>query len=315
MSGKIPAPGPVAMPPSHGPVPQASDRYLIRLGDNLSEIAKKFLGDPDRWPEIYRLNRDLLRSPELLIPGTILRLPAEATVARPTTPLPSRDVLVDRPYIRAPRTPEATLFQQLASQADKVTADTVSRQAARGIMVAPDLDAAEAEVVDLTIQNADRSFDRPYLYQVLAAYGIDEAWMRAQAGREGVPLELVERMVWQESVKLAKARAGYRATPADVAQLARNIGSPAGARGLFQLMPGTAREMGVSNRADPRQNLVGGMKYLRDQLETFRGNVRKAVAAYNAGPGAVKSGRANHFRETRAYLKNILGTNAQVISV
>jgi soluble lytic murein transglycosylase-like protein len=56
--------------------------------------------------------------------------------------------------------------------------------------------------------------------------------------------------------------------------------------GLMQLMPGTARSLGVSDPFDPRQNVLGGAKYLRRQLDRF-GSVEQALAAYNAGPGAV----------------------------
>src|SRR5580765_2529287 len=63
--------------------------------------------------------------------------------------------------------------------------------------------------------------------------------------------------------------------------------SGAGAIGYTQLMPGTARGLGV-NPYDPRQNLIGGAKYLAAQLKAFNGDTRKALAAYNAGPGAVR---------------------------
>src|SRR5690349_14003872 len=67
-----------------------------------------------------------------------------------------------------------------------------------------------------------------------------------------------------------------------------NAGSGAGAKGLTQLMPGTAAGLGVTNILDPAQNLNGGAKYLKQQLDAFGGDVAKALAAYNAGPGAVQ---------------------------
>ena len=87
-------------------------------------------------------------------------------------------------------------------------------------------------------------------------------------------------------------------------------GSSAGARGLTQLMPATARGLGVRNITDPAQNLEGGAKYLAQQLRTFGGDRRKALAAYNAGPGAVtKYGGVPPYAETQAYVAKILGSN------
>lgn len=100
---------------------------------------------------------------------------------------------------------------------------------------------------------------------------------------------LLEALVWQES----RWREGAV--------------SPAGARGLAQLMPGTAREMGIDPH-DPSANLEGGARYLRTQLDTFGGDIEKALAAYNAGPGRVqKAGGIPRIRETQNYVAAILG--------
>ncbi len=100
---------------------------------------------------------------------------------------------------------------------------------------------------------------------------------------------LLEALVWQES--------RWRA----------NAVSPAGARGLAQLMPGTARDLGV-NPDDPFANLEGGARYLREQLDRFDGDLERALAAYNAGPGRViRSGGVPNIRETRNYVTAIMG--------
>jgi len=85
-----------------------------------------------------------------------------------------------------------------------------------------------------------------------------------------------------------------------------NAGSPAGARGLTQLMPATAAGLGVTNVLDPAQSLEGGAKYLRQQLDAFGGDVTRALAAYNAGPGAVQRyGGVPPYAETQNYVRAV----------
>ncbi|MEP4248928.1 lytic transglycosylase domain-containing protein [Tateyamaria sp.] len=109
------------------------------------------------------------------------------------------------------------------------------------------------------------------------------------ARRHGVPADLFLRLVQQES--------GWNATAE----------SHKGAYGLAQLLPSTARELGVNHR-DPAQNLDGGAKYLKQQYLTF-GSWRLALAAYNAGPGAVRKHKGvPPFRETRNYVRIIWGS-------
>lgn len=100
---------------------------------------------------------------------------------------------------------------------------------------------------------------------------------------------LIEAVVWQESRWRSQAV------------------SSAGARGLAQLMPGTAREMGV-DADDPFANLEGGARYLRQQLDRFDGDVEKALAAYNAGPGRVEAANGiPAIRETQNYVASVMG--------
>lgn len=83
--------------------------------------------------------------------------------------------------------------------------------------------------------------------------------------------------------------------------------SHAGAKGLMQLMPDTALSLGVNNVFDPRENIFGGVAYLRQLLDRFKGNLSLALAAYNAGPGAVeKYGGIPPYQETQNYVKSIL---------
>jgi soluble lytic murein transglycosylase-like protein len=82
--------------------------------------------------------------------------------------------------------------------------------------------------------------------------------------------------------------------------------SPAGARGIMQLMPETARSLGVANSFDPAQNIAGGTLYLAMQLRAFNGNLSLALAAYNAGPEAVRRhGGIPPYRETQDFVQRV----------
>ena len=80
----------------------------------------------------------------------------------------------------------------------------------------------------------------------------------------------------------------------------------------MQLEPDTAASLGVDNAYDPAQNISGGTRYIRSLLERFNGDIRLAVAAYNAGPGAVeKYGGVPPYAETQSYVQNVLQSYSQ----
>jgi soluble lytic murein transglycosylase-like protein len=114
------------------------------------------------------------------------------------------------------------------------------------------------------------------------------AQITASAQRNGIDPALLAGLIKQES--------GFNP----------NAGSPAGAQGLTQLMPGTARGLGVSNPLDPAQSIEGGARYLKQQLDHFGGDVARALAAYNAGPGAVQRyGGVPPYAETQNYVRRV----------
>lgn len=99
------------------------------------------------------------------------------------------------------------------------------------------------------------------------------------------------------AIAIAKAESG----------LDPNVVSSAGAVGVMQLMPATAAGLGIRNIRDPRENIDGGVRYLKQMLDTFQGDVKQAIAAYNAGPEAVKKfGGIPPYAETQQYVQRVL---------
>jgi soluble lytic murein transglycosylase-like protein len=188
----------------------------------------------------------------------------------------------------------------------------IARQAARLALVAIGYMLATpvaAQVLEIGADGAVTRFDAPSVFTRDGVQAIVSAPsplpLVATPGAESVRLQisstaaayaldpnLVEAVAWRES----------RFRP--------NAVSDKGAIGVMQLMPGTARDLGVDPR-DPVQNIRGGAIYLRRMLSEFGGDVRLALAAYNAGPAAVrKHGGVPPYAETQAYVTSILGRMA-----
>ncbi len=155
-----------------------------------------------------------------------------------------------------------------------------------GVVDEPAADAFEVDGDTALLADRGLTALLPYHPAVPAFYAAKVAELSA---RYDLSPALIEALVWQESRWRAAAL------------------SPVGARGLAQLMPGTARDLGV-DPDDPFANLEGGARYLRQQLDRFDGNVEKALAAYNAGPGRVMAANGiPAIRETQNYVASVMG--------
>ena len=135
-------------------------------------------------------------------------------------------------------------------------------------------------------------FERSDFFRTLGGSRLDFGTLRPfieEASEEtGIPVQLIDAVIRTES--------GYRVEAV----------SRAGAQGLMQLMPETATSVGVSDPFDPRQNILGGARYLRKMYDEFK-SLELAIAAYNAGPGAVKKHDGiPPFSETRRYVATVI---------
>ncbi len=140
-------------------------------------------------------------------------------------------------------------------------------------------------------------FGRPTAY--VSCKGISSAGLDARLRSYE---DLIERYAEQQGVEAALVKAVMRVESC----FDHRAVSRVGARGLMQLMPGTAADLGVSDSFDPAQNIRGGVTYLRLMLDRFGNNQKLALAAYNAGPGAVtKHQGVPPFKETQAYVEKV----------
>ena len=153
-----------------------------------------------------------------------------------------------------------------------------------GLLSPPSTPAPSATTFQQHLQQAGQAFG-PQPVQG----GQYDSLINAAAQKYGIDPALLKGLIQQES--------GFDPSSA----------SGAGAVGLAQLMPATAATLGVSNPRDPAQSIDAGAHFLRQQLDAFGGDVQKALAAYNAGPGAVQRyGGVPPYGETQDYVRKVM---------
>ena len=166
-----------------------------------------------------------------------------------------------------------------------------------------------------TLKVASRRSEEGLL--VLGLRGGGEVGLPAEMVRGFVPDEIIDEIAAAEGDVHLLARATAERYGLDpglvlaVVAVESNFEPRAisrkGAQGLMQLMPGTAGDLGVADALDPATNLDGGARYLQALLRLYRGDLRKALAAYNAGPGAVaRHGGVPPYRETQEYVRKVM---------
>jgi hypothetical protein len=168
----------------------------------------------------------------------------------------------------------------------KSEADIFTRRNARGVVEATNF--PDREGFKLTYRSKGVVTHSPG-FQIRPSNNRQyDAHIEAAAAMHGVSSQLVRAVIQVES------------------QFDHRAVSSVGARGLMQLMPDTARRLGVTDAFDPQQNIFGGTKYLRILLDMFRGDVSLAVAGYNAGENAVvRHGGVPPYKETQGYVRKI----------
>ena len=162
---------------------------------------------------------------------------------------------------------------------------------------------AAAQVLEVQPDGATVTYSGPAVY---SSEGVRSLTPQASAARRLAPAELAQA-IQDASARHAVSAPLVEAVAWQESRFNQGAVSPKGARGVMQLMPETARRLGV-DASDAKSNIEGGVTYLAEMLRRFGGNLPLALAAYNAGPEAVsRHGGVPPYAETQAYVRAIIG--------
>jgi soluble lytic murein transglycosylase-like protein len=198
------------------------------------------------------------------------------------------------------------LYKSLEKHLEGAEADTGADAPAKNTKLHEKPDVAPLDQSDLQPTEAAPATDGP-------ASTIEKS-PATQVSPVSMPKVSTDPILKDYGETISKAARTYRVDPRLVYSVIKaesngqsDAVSPNGAKGLMQLIDSTATEMGVADSLDPHQNIHGGTKYLRQLLDRYDGNVKLAVAAYNAGPGAVsKYDGVPPYPETQRYVEKVL---------
>ncbi|MDH4267806.1 MAG: lytic transglycosylase domain-containing protein [Deltaproteobacteria bacterium] len=145
---------------------------------------------------------------------------------------------------------------------------------------------------------------QPNIPDVNYSLEMKESWVRFQPGAD---FEEYDTVIWNAAERYGVDYALVKAVIKAESNFNPRAVSRAGAKGLMQLMPGTANALGVDNSFHPEDNIQGGVRHLRYLLERFKGDLHLALAAYNSGEKVVlKCNGIPPYRETRKYIKRVM---------